>query len=392
MNSSGKTGFYAGLDRYRGTVGELFLSESHFSDVPPDWSVIITDIRDSTKAIDAGHHQTVNFLATGSIVAALNLAFKSSIELPFFFGGDGATMLVPPGMHEQLLNELFSYQTDVLRSFSIDIRVGCIPVTQLYDEGRDLRLAKYGMSSLFSIPILLGDGLRYAEKLIKDHTLATMPEITADAAPDLSGMQCRWDRIAAPEHQEEILTLLVAARDDVRQADAFWLVMNCIEQIYGSPDERQPISIKRLRQGITTKGKAAEFTNWMSFYGQSPRLQEKLMGLFRRLYLRTGQGTRYLERLVALSDTLVIDGRINTVISGTAEQRKHLVGVLDLLEKMDVITYGIHLSTASVMSCYVRNMEDGHIHFVDGADGGYTRAAQTLKRKMPAIPIRLLKH
>ena len=33
------------------------------------------------------------------------------------------------------------------------------------------------------------------------------------------------------------------------------------------------------------------------------------------------------------------------------------------------------------MSCYVRNMNENHIHFVDGSEGGYTKAAGMLKRK-----------
>ena len=47
-----------------------------------------------------------------------------------------------------------------------------------------------------------------------------------------------------------------------------------------------------------------------------------------------------------------------------------------------MICFGIHCSPASIMSCYVRNRDDAHIHFVDGADGGYTSAAIMLKKKL----------
>jgi hypothetical protein len=33
------------------------------------------------------------------------------------------------------------------------------------------------------------------------------------------------------------------------------------------------------------------------------------------------------------------------------------------------------------MSCYVRNLNDRHIHFIDGAEGGYTKAAGVIKQK-----------
>jgi len=33
------------------------------------------------------------------------------------------------------------------------------------------------------------------------------------------------------------------------------------------------------------------------------------------------------------------------------------------------------------MSCYVRNLNERHVHFVDGAEGGYTNAARVIKQK-----------
>jgi hypothetical protein len=98
-------------------------------------------------------------------------------------------------------------------------------------------------------------------------------------------------------------------------------------------------------------------------------------------YFRTEKGKRYLHQLVDMSDTLVIDGKINTVISGTSQQRKLLEAELNKLEQDGDISYGLYVSKESVMSCYVRNLNEDHIHFVDGAEGGYTKAAGMLKRK-----------
>ena len=44
--------------------------------------------------------------------------------------------------------------------------------------------------------------------------------------------------------------------------------------------------------------------------------------------------------------------------------------------------FGLFVSSESVMSCYVRNLNDRHVHFVDGAEGGYTNAASIIKRKL----------
>jgi len=71
------------------------------------------------------------------------------------------------------------------------------------------------------------------------------------------------------------------------------------------------------------------------------------------------------------------------VITGSAEQRKLLFDYLDTVEEEGLIKYGYHISEESIMSCYVRNIKtDEHIHFIDGGNGGYTKAANVLKQKL----------
>jgi hypothetical protein len=46
------------------------------------------------------------------------------------------------------------------------------------------------------------------------------------------------------------------------------------------------------------------------------------------------------------------------------------------------IDFGLHRASSALMTCFVSNTDDGgHVHFIDGADGGYTLAAQQLKAK-----------
>ena len=78
----------------------------------------------------------------------------------------------------------------------------------------------------------------------------------------------------------------------------------------------------------------------------------------------------------------MIDGRINTVITGTEAQRQKLEEAFQKMELAGEMKYGIHVSKQSIMSCYVRDLEDSHIHFVDGSEGGYTKAAGILKLKL----------
>lgn len=363
-------------------LSELLLKNNAFSAVPKNWHVILTDIKGSTGAVLSGASQNVNYIATGSIVTILNLAFKAKIVVPFFFGGDGATFLVPDVLVELAVKKLMAYQSNVMQTFGLDLRVGSIPVEEIYKQGFKIRLSKYGLTKFFAIPVILGDGLNYAEDVIKDE-FYKLDQATGELEDfDLDGMQCRWDQISPPADLQEILTLLIATPEVDKQALAFSKVLKAIDEIYGSVRKRQPISVEKLKLNTTYKRIKTEMRNRIGKIKFFELLQTWFVTSFGPIYFLTNHGKRYLKRLVEMSDTLVMDGKINTVISGTAAQREKLFKVLDDLENGKEIIYGFHISNASVMSCYVRDMKDDHIHFVDGAEGGYTKAAGILKGKV----------
>jgi hypothetical protein len=45
------------------------------------------------------------------------------------------------------------------------------------------------------------------------------------------------------------------------------------------------------------------------------------------------------------------------------------------------LRYGMHVSDHAVMTCLVTSTSGSHVHFVDGGDGGYTRAATAMKAR-----------
>jgi hypothetical protein len=280
------------------------------------------------------------------------------------------------------MDSLFRYRSHTLDSFGLDLRTGTVPVKVIYNSGEQIQIAKFRSSSTFNIPVVLGNGLGYAEKLIKGREADFPGGFLPYGEPDLSGMQCRWDRISPPPGKAEILTLLVSAKNGSNQSETYAEILCRIEALYGPSTIRQPISVAGLKLKSTFKqlqkgaGQGLKKVKWTKI------AYTWLNTLYCRLYFRTERGRSYLERLVEMSDTLVIDGRINTVISGTPSQRKELLLFLDQLEYSASIVYGSHISSASIMSCYVRDMDYSHIHFVDGAGGGYTQASRVLKRKM----------
>ena len=78
----------------------LFSKDDHYQPVPDDWWVIITDVKGSTQAVREGRYRDVNTLGAATIVAATRAALTR--DFPFVFGGDGATLLVPPEYAEEV--------------------------------------------------------------------------------------------------------------------------------------------------------------------------------------------------------------------------------------------------------------------------------------------------
>ena len=374
--------FYSNLPANHIPLSTLLTQDHLFYRVPEDWSVIITDIKNSTPAVSAGRHETVNLIATGSIVTVLNLVYKAGITIPFFFGGDGATFIVPPSLITSVMAALQLFRTNTLQNFNLDLRVGTISVKSAYANGHELQISKFESSKTLSIPVILGTGLSYAEAVIKGESYPEHDQLTEAMELDLTGMMCRWDKIDPPEDHHEVVTLLVIAGAEVKQAEAFRKVILLLDDIYGTAEKRQPISVSKLRLKTTFKRIEMELRARLNTSGIFKKVSTWLTYLLGYVYFKTQKGKDYLIRLVNMSDTLVMDGKINTVISGTEKQRLKLEAALTELEQEGEIRFGLCVSKGSVMSCYVRDFQDDHIHFVDGAEGGYTNAAGALKTKL----------
>lgn len=374
--------FYKMLSPYRGTIGSLIAREGNFKPVPEDWCILITDIRNSTGAVAEGKHETINLVATGCIVAVLNALGQYDTAIPFFFGGDGATFLIPSAFSGAAMHVMEVYREQISASFGLDLRTGMISVRQIYTAGEVINIAKYAYPDALCIPVVLGNGLTYAEKLIKGSDALLSPPAANGQELDLSGMQCRWDRIPPPEDKEEVVTLLIIANRPAEQQQVYARIMDFLDKQYGYLSSRRPLSEKRLKMNATLARLKNEMLARQGKVSWTVLVKDWLTMLYGYIFFRTANGRYYLRKLVEMSDTLVIDGKINTVISGSLKQRTALTAFLEELESQGSILFGMHVSSDSIMSCYVRDLRDGHIHFVDGSEGGYTQAAKMLKQKI----------
>ncbi|WP_300433835.1 DUF3095 family protein [Christiangramia sp.] len=376
------TNFYSKLQINDAPISELIGDKSKFSNLPEDWHILVADIRNSTQAIEKGQHKNVNLVATGCVISILNLADAHNTSIPFFFGGDGASFLIPEKIKDQSLSVLEKHNRNTEKHFGFSLAVGSFSIKKIYEENINLRISRVKINETLNIPVILGNGLQYAENKIKEEGF--LQHITPGETPlNMTGMECKWDKIKPPKDDQEVLSLIVAGCGETDFSEVYSSIMASIDKIYGSVTRRKPISVKRLKIKAGLQRIKDEMKVKLGKWSFTAFLKSIMVANFGEFYLRnTSSGKSYLQKLVELSDNLTLDGRINTVITGTQDQRKKLISYLDQLESQNLIKYGYHVSEESIMSCYVKDMgTDQHIHFIDGGNGGYTKAANRLKLK-----------
>lgn len=376
------TNFYLDLPIYDIPVSKLIGDRSKFKDLPENWYVLIADIRNSTKQVQDGKHQNVNLVATGCVISILNLAEANNVSIPFFFGGDGASFLIPEKIRSQAHSVLEKHNRNSQKNFGFSLAIGSVKIASVYNSGIDLKISRVKINETMNIPVILGNGLHYAENLIKEKN-ETQKITTEDTPLNMSGMECKWDRVKPPNQDQEVISLIISGCKDSDFSKVYSEIMASIDKIYGSARNRKPISVRRLKIKTGLQRIKDEMKVKLGKWNFAAFLRSLMIANFGEFYLKNTQsGKSYLQKLVELSDNLTLDGRINTVITGTSDQRKKLVAYLDKLEDLNLIKYGVHVSAESIMSCYVKDMStDQHIHFIDGGDGGYTKAANQLKSK-----------
>lgn len=380
--------FYARLKSSNESLIELLASESSFSNVPSNWQVVVVDIQNSTHAVKEGKHHQINLTATGAIISVLNTIRKEgkNVEIPYFFGGDGSTFIVPKALLSKVTSVLENYRLHIKRKTKLILRVGYISMEELNDQETTIKIAKHRLTEQLTIPIVLGNGLKKAEEIIKANFVENNATSFKKDLLNLEGMECRWKEINPSQTKNKVICLLLDATDEAIQIEVYSEVLSKIDSLFGTFKNRQPIKSQNLKLNysiyniweemkisLVNKSWMYLFKNWFS----------TLIGT---LYLRiTSTGKQYLQQISQLSHTFMLDGKVNTIFTGEQSKIDAFLEYLNQLEKEKKIIFGIHITHASVMSCYVLDRKTKHSHFVDGTEGGYTSAAKMFKMKLKGL-------
>lgn len=376
--------FYANVPVFRGFANVV--DQARYHPLPGDWLIGIADVADSTKAVAAKRYKAVN-MAGAAVIVAMTNALQHR-EFPFVFGGDGASFAVPPSAAGIARDALAATATWVKEELDLTLRAGLVPVAAARAQGADVRVARYAASDHVALAMFSGGGLAWADAAIKQgrFTVAPAPPGTR---PDLSGLSCRFDEI--PATRGLILSILVMPAAE-GSSNAFRGVVETIVRLMErSPDASGPVpqDCPRLGwppQGLDLEARAQRRGN-ESLRARKAKLLARtlLYFLIMRLGIKVGRFSpkKYAREVVENSDFRKFDDALRMVIDCTPALADRIERMLTEAAAAGAVRFGLHRQDKAMMTCFTPSpVNANHVHFIDGALGGYTAAAVALKASL----------
>ena len=368
------------------------VDEGQYTAAPKDWLVVITDVRGSTQAIEAGRYKDVNALGASTIIALRNAL--PQVQLPFVFGGDGATLLVPAAEEPTVRGVLLGLKKLATEAFSLELRCGLVPISELYQQDLSVKVAKFRSSPHITLAMLMGAGVATAETWIKSKDLGVRYEVSKGtvAELDLEGFECRWRPIE--NRRGTMMSLLVQALPGGTLGDRSTRYRGILGEINGilGKDAGHPIAAEKMimrglfsdfsvEARVKSGSTSGERFKAMWSLAQSKSLIGKALMLFKK---EAGgfDGGAYLSEFVRNCDYRKFDETLRMVVDVSSAQVASLGLALQAARQRGEIAYGVHLSSKALVTCHVRSYTGDHVHFIDGDAGGYALAAKQMKAQL----------
>lgn len=377
------------------SFAEAMETDRH-AQLPGDWWIAIADVVDSTKAIEAGAYKKVNTVGVACIAAVVNV--DRSVDVPFVFGGDGATFALPDALREPAIPALREAQRLSRENFDLLLRVGLVRVSDLLDKGLWVRLAKVRLSPNLAQPSFSGDGWEEAERRVKDPLAEGVLRVREDEGPregSFEGFECRWQGV--PSFHDHKLSLLVAAvsRDADVNLASYRKLSDKIAQIYGDISSYHPLRAEKMRLSLNPRQLSHEWrvrSSRLSLWGRVKYFVRMVLLNLAGVYLfarkkdtKSVRWSRYPDELVENSDFRKFDGVLRMVMDGSEAQYRDLQEYLEGQYREGRLVYGMHKSNEALLTCIVFSYNGNHMHFVDGSEGGYALAARGLKAQLKSL-------
>ena len=323
-------------------------------------------------------------MAGAAVISALqNAAGRRS--LPYVFGGDGALVAVAPHDQEAASAALAAVQTWVCDELDLGLRAALVPVSDIRAAGHDVTVAKYGVGEV-AYAMFAGGGAAWADREMKDGRFL-VPAAPVGSRPDLAGLSCRWRPIHA--RNGTIVSVIAVPAETVRPEAFGALVTAVIGVLAGEERDGHPVPERgpefrwppagfdneaRAREDAGARGRAKRQILVESAVGRVNDLTGARAGGFDARRHRVDAGHN--------SDFRKFDDGLKLTVDISADACGQLTALLEHAAAEGICRFGMHQQDAAPMTCIIPSFrERDHVHFIDGAAGGYAMAATQLKSR-----------
>jgi hypothetical protein len=252
-----------------------------------------------------------------------------------------------------------------------------------------MRVARYAASSEAIYAMFSGGGASFAEAELKAGRIA-LAAAPPYARPDLTGLSCRFSPVAS--RNGVILSLLVLPAGGPPSEAFQRIATEIVHMVQAEAREGHPLPPEGPEFGIDMR--ALRFEASAAQRGAGHRaatlarvLAEQVVGGY---LSRSGHKLgrldvrRYRTWVTRNSDFRKFDDGLRMTVDCTPATANALESYLSAAEAEGAIRFGLHRQSAALVTCLVPSvLRDDHLHFLDGAGGGYALAAQALKDKLP---------
>ena len=356
---------------------------ARYQPLPAGWIVGNADIVKSTQAKAQGQAKAVN-MAGAAVIAGVTNALAGQ-AIPYVFGGDGASFAVPARLAPAASAALAAVAAWVTRNLGLQMRAGMVPVEAVRAAGLDVCVARYAASSNVRYAMFSGGGMRWAESQVKLGRFA-VPAAPPDAQPDLTGLSCNWEAI--PSALGVILTLIITPTGGFSDPRFTGLVARLNAMLSDTSQARCPVP----DNGPPFRWPPSGF-KLMTIVTRRPgesvlvrRLLLALESFVAAMVLWTGvrvggfDPAKYRRELVANADFRGYDDGLRMTLDCTLAHADKIETLLADAKAVGVCSFGAHREAAALLTCIAPlPTQSDHVHFIDGASGGYTLAAMQLK-------------
>jgi len=380
MKTSVRDDFFARLPTFDQFAGVA--DPANYRALPDDWTLAVADIVGSTAAIKAGRYKAVNMAGASVISAILNAL--GHLDIPFVFGGDGALVAVPAEAESATRDALAAVQVWVKEELGLSLRGAMVPMQAVRASGHDVRVARYRVAPEVTYGMFTGGGASWAEAQMKAGKFAVEPA-PAGSRPDLTGLSCRWNPIQS--RHGEIASIIILPADGVSAAHFADLVMRVVamageQERGGHPVPAEGLPFPWPPTGLEYEVRATAPRHLRAFR----RLRILFEATVSRILERTGASFMGLNVQVYKTDSAQrsdfrkFDDGLKMTVDLDAGRLSRIEAVLKQAADAGIGRYGIHRQNEALMTCIVPTpFARDHMHFIDGADGGYAMAAAQLK-------------